>query len=57
MALNLLPPDAAEEARTALNAAEELLRRLPADDFTQQVLKIDQQRPEPPKRSGGRRQK
>lgn len=47
--LNLLPAEAADAAKAAQEAVERLLDQLPPDDFTQRMLRITEQRPNPPR--------
>lgn len=57
LSLNQLPREAGAAAQNALQAVEELLKHVPADEFTQRMLRIQEQRPEPPQPARGKRQK
>jgi len=45
VALRRLPREAAEAANTAVQAVEALLQHIPADEFTKNMLKINEEKP------------
>lgn len=47
LTLNRLPREAATAARAAVAAAEGLLKQLPMDEFTANVVKLNENRPKP----------
>jgi hypothetical protein len=51
IALKRLPENAGPAANAAVNAVEALLRQVPQDDFTKQMMKIAENRPKPPKKT------
>lgn len=51
IALKRLPENAGPAANAAMNAVEALLRQVPQDDFTKQMMKIAENRPKPPKKT------